>query len=187
MRIDRATREHVPAITALATSLAVERPSGFLVPYNAAQYEDFAHHAEHFYVLHLGKRLIGFVLAHSDEQIDRWPEEVYLHIKNIQTSPFIVVRQICIDPEFPRERYGHGLYDFLFNYSDLDTTLYPKAVAFIWERPTNLASKGFHTKEVWDELEAPYRLKDGRVVRIWTTSTEQYGTRRMKKQNGRES
>ncbi len=188
LRIDRATGEHIPAITALAKKVApknqsaVKEQNGFLRPYNAAQYKDFVQHAEHFYVLRLGKRPIGFVLAHSDEQIDRWKGEVYLHIKNTQKSPFVVVRQICIDPEFSRKGYGRGLYDFLFKYSDLDTTRYTKAIAFIWKHPTNPPSKKFHSAEGWAELEPPYRLKDGQgVVGIWTTSTEQYGTGRLKK------
>lgn len=178
LRIDRATDELVNDITALANKVArqevpyVERQNGFLRPYKEDEYKQFVYHAEQFYVLRHGERLIGFVLAHSDGQIDQFGEEVYLHIKTTQTGPFLVVRQICIDPEFSRKGYGQGLYEFLFKYSDADISRYRKAVCFIWEKPLNEASEEFHRKVGWTKCES-YSLDDseGRVG-IWEIAKE---------------
>ncbi len=172
-RIDRATDEAVPAITALANKVALsnlsedKRQKGFLLPYTAAQYRDFVRRAEHFYILCLGERLIGFILAHSSEKIDLFGEEVYLYIKNIQEQPFIVVRQICIAPEFSNRGYGRKLYDFLFKHAEKGITGYWTAVSFIWKRPPNPASEKFHRAVGWKKLET-YTLKNGDgVVGIW--------------------
>jgi len=178
LRIDRATVKLVPDITALAKKLArkklskEERQKGWLIPYEETQYKDFVQHAEHFYVLHFGKQLIGFVLAHSNEQIDRFGDEIYLHIKTIQTPPFIVVRQICIDPAFSNKKYGRDLYEFLLKYSDLNRAHYRKAICFIWKNPPNLGSEEFHRKVNWEESET-YTLKNGKgVAGIWARTIE---------------
>lgn len=166
LRIVKATDEVVPAITALANKLALpnlseeERQKGFLLPYTADQYRDFTQRAEHFYILCFDKRLIGFVLAHSSEKIDLFGGEVYLHIKNIESRPFIVVRQICIDPEFSNKGYGRKLYDFLFTRINEGSTRYSRALSFIWKRPPNLASEKFHRAVGWKELKI-YSLKYG--------------------------
>ena len=173
LKIDRATDEVVPAITALANKVAPpnlseeERQNGFLLPYTADQYRDFTQRAEHFYILCLDKQLIGFVLAHSSEKIDLFGGEVYLHIKSIEPRPFIVVRQICIAPEFSNKGYGRKLYDFLFARANEDSTRYPRALSFIWKHPPNPASEKFHRAVGWKELET-YSLKNGDgVVGIW--------------------
>lgn len=173
MRIDRLNDEMVPAITALADRVALSKlseeskQSGFLIPYTEAQYRDFARLAEHFYVLHDGRQAIGFVLAHHSEKIDLWDEEIYLHIKHTQTEPFVVIRQICVAPEFSGRGYGRKLYDFLFERIGKFSPSYRKAICFIWKLPPNPASEKFHRAVGWSELET-YSLKNGKgVVGIW--------------------
>ena len=173
LRIDKATDEFIPAVTTLADRIAFsrlskeERQGGFLLPYTEDQYRDFAKHAEHFYVLFLSRQLIGFVVAHSSEQIDLFGEEVYLYMKNIQRRPFIVVRQICIAPELSHRGYGRKLYDFLFKRAEEDIANYRAMVSFIWKSPPNLASEKFHRAVGWKELET-YTLKSSNgVVGIW--------------------
>ncbi len=178
LRIDKATDEVVPAIIALANKVTFsnasekERQGGFLFPYTAAQYRDFTQRAEHFYILCLGKKLIGFVLAHSSEKNDFFWEEAYLHIKGIQARPFIAVRQICIAPEFSNRGYGRKLYDFLFRHIEKDITRYRTAICFIWKRPPNTASEKFHRSVGWKEIDT-YTLKNGSgVVGIWARTIQ---------------
>lgn len=181
LRIDKATEQFVPAITALADKVAlshlseVARQGGFLLPYTEAEYRDFARRAEHFYVLFLDEQLIGFVLAHSSETIDLFGGEVYLHIKDVQRQPFIVVRQICIAPEFSDKGCGRKLYDFLFKRAEEDIAGYRTMVCFIWKSPPNPASEKFHRAVGWKELET-YTLKNSNgVVGIWARAINTTG------------
>jgi GNAT superfamily N-acetyltransferase len=178
LSIARATDEVVPAITALANTVAPpnlseeERQNGFLLPYTADQYRDFTQRAEHFYVAHLDKQVIGFVLAHSSEKIDLFEGEVYLHMKTLESRPFMVVRQICIAPEFSHKGYGRKLYDFLFARVHEDSTRYPKALTFIWKSCPGLglpnpASERFHRAVGWKELEIYARTNGDGVAGIW--------------------
>lgn len=177
-KIDKATNEFIPAIAALAEKLSLsnlsneQRQGAFLLPYTEAEYLDFAMRAEHFYVLWLGEQLLGFILAHGSETIDAFGGEVYLHMKNLLKEPFIVVRQICIAPEFLHRGYGRRLYEFLFERAEKDIPGYRKMLSFIWKHPPNLASEKFHRKLGWTELET-YSLKNGAgAVGIWVATTK---------------
>jgi predicted GNAT superfamily acetyltransferase len=185
MQICKATDEYIPAVTSLADRVALshlseeERQRGFLRPYTQSKYQDFARHAEHFYVLLLDKLLSGFVLAHSSDKIDLFGQEVYLRMKEIQELPFIVVRQICIAPEISNKGYGRKLYDFLFKRAEEDIPKYRAAVNFIWKTPPNPASEKFHTALGWKELET-YTLKNGTgVVGIWAHAINTTGNHRV--------
>jgi predicted GNAT superfamily acetyltransferase len=171
--IDKATDELVPAITALANKVALsklsdeQRQKGFLVPYSAEEYGDFARRADHFYVLCLGKQLIGFVLAQASDKPELSDDDIYLHIKTTRPQPLILVRQICIAPEFSGRGYGRKLYDYLFKRAGTHPGFDWTAVCFIWKSPANPASEKFHKALGWEELET-YTLKNGDgVVGIW--------------------
>jgi len=187
LRIDRATEDLVPAITALANKASRKnlteqqrQNSGFLIPYTEAQYKRYARHAEHFYVLRRRKQVIGFVLAHSSEKIDYFGGEVYLYIKNEPairtrlTDPFIVGRQICIDPDLSHKGYGRELYTFLFKHSEIDFQHYRTVVGFIWQSPEpNIRSEIFHRQQGWEELGTYIFKKDpGRRVGIWSRTIQ---------------
>lgn len=173
LTFEKVTDEFVPAVTALADKLAFsnsseeERQQGFLLPYTEDQYRDYAKHAEYFFVLRLGKQVIGFVLAHSSEKIDLFGGEIYLHMRKLQTQPFIVGRQVGIAREFSHKGYARKLYNFLFKYLKKDIARYPTVMGFIWKHPPNPASEKFHRALGWKELET-YHLKSGEgAVGIW--------------------
>lgn len=171
--IEKVNDEFIRPVTSLADKLAYsnlsedERQGGFLLPYSESQYRNFAKHAEYFYILSIDKRLIGFLLAHSSAKIDFFGEEVYLHMKTLQKKPFIVVRQIGIDPEFSKRGYALSLYNFLIKSIGKDTSHDLKIIGFIWKCPPNPASEKFHKALGCKELEI-YHLKTGEgAVGIW--------------------
>ncbi len=174
LRINNVTDEFIQPVTSLANRVALshlsekERKWGFLVPYTESQYKSFTRDAEHFYVLCLENRPIGFVLAHSNDKIGLFGGEVYLHLKNLQRLPFLVVRQICIDPEFSHKGYGRKLYEFLINRAAEDPANYRTMVCFIWKSPYhNQSSEKFHRTIGWKELKT-YILKNrSGAVGIW--------------------
>ena len=83
------------------------------------------------------ERLIGFVLAHSSERIALFGGEVYVHMKETQKRPFVVVRQIAIDPEFSNRGCGRKLYEFLAERAKATGGQHPTLAGFIWKRPSN--------------------------------------------------
>lgn len=171
--ISRATEAVIPAIVAIANGVALpflseeQRLKGFLLPYTDVEYRDFAKRAEYFYVLALDQEPIGFVLAHSSEKIDLFGGEVYLHIKDTQTPPFIIVRQTGIAQGFAHKGYGRMLYEFLFQQVRDGIHRYPRAVCFIWKTPPNRASEQFHRAVGWKEVETYSLRNDDGVVGIW--------------------
>jgi hypothetical protein len=183
VKVVRATLEFLPAIAALADKVDIQKLSeeqrcaGFLIPYSESQYRTFVNHAEHFYVLAAANKLIGFVLAHTSEQIDLFGrkiglsgrEEVYDYIARLIREPFIVVRQICVDPGYPtKNNYGRKLYEELLVHIRRAKVPHPFAVGFIWERPWhNCRSEKFHQDLGWKKIDT-YALTDSEgVVGIW--------------------
>jgi predicted GNAT superfamily acetyltransferase len=174
MKVVRATLKFLPAISALAEKVAFstlsenQRSAGFLLPYSEIEYRTFINFAEHFYVLADSKTLAGFVLAHTSEKIGLFGwEEIYDYISRMKSGPFIVVRQICVDPDYSTKGYGRKLYEELFEHTQNEKALHPVAVGFIWQRPCNLASEKFHRALGWKKIDT-YALKNGEgVVGIW--------------------
>lgn len=175
-KLDKARDEFIPAITALAEKFCPSKLSekqreegGFLIPYTESEYRYFAKHAEHFYVLIVGSQVVGFLLAHSSETIQLFGGEVYLHISKVLKRPFIVVRQICIAPEFSNMKNVKALYDFLVQQLKKSMVCYETMVGFSWKQPyNNPRSEKIHEKLGWKELEI-YTLKNSEgVVAIGT-------------------
>jgi predicted GNAT superfamily acetyltransferase len=172
--INPATVGHVSAIATLAKKVELSpfseerHPTGFLIPYTEDEYRKFAVHAEHFYVLSSGDKFAGFALAHTSSILALFgEEEVYDHIAKSRRKPFILVRQICVDPNYSNRGYGRRLYEYLFEQIRRANQGEKTAVAFIWESPPNQASENFHRATGWSKVET-YPLKKGRrIVGIW--------------------
>ncbi|MDE2227960.1 MAG: GNAT family N-acetyltransferase [Alphaproteobacteria bacterium] len=168
--------EALHAIGALAnkigfTSDASQLQQGFLFPYREDEYRTFIEQAEYFFMLVISGKLVGFVLAHSSSKMNAFPRhEVYDHIAQLASEPSIIVRQICIDPDYRFNQYGRMLYNELFAEA---SSQYQTALTFIWEQPLNLPSIKFHKKIGWEKKEM-YALKNPDGVKtsvgIWRRS-----------------
>lgn len=173
MNMVRATIEALPAILNLARRVSFsslqkdQLAHGFLFPYPEEKYREFVRLADHFYVLYEAGTLIAFVLAHTSEKSDFFGhEEIYDYIASIKREPFLVVRQVCVDPNYSNKGYGRKLYEDLFSLLKDDHT-HKVAIAFIWERPPNVASEKFHKALGWRKIDT-YSLKNGDgIVGIW--------------------
>lgn len=168
--IRRASETDVGDIEELANALGrttSATTNGFLVPYTAREYAQFVAQADFFYVLLIGSRLCGFVLAHSSEKTPLFDGEVYEYIARSHAGPHLIVRQIGIAPGFEKQGLGSQLYDRLLAEAFRDRERFSEALGFIWKRPANPQSEAFHRARGWREVET-YRLQDGKgVVGIW--------------------
>jgi GNAT superfamily N-acetyltransferase len=166
--------DHLYEISALSRKLAFHQSEdtqlhrGFLKPYSDDEYRKFILAAEYFYVLSVQNKVVGFVLAHAKSKIGLLgEEEIYDHIAETRRGRFVVVRQICIDPDYSERGFGQRLYDHLFDQLRSTRAHDKTAVAFIWQRPLNSASAKFHKATGWSSVDT-YELKDGSgAVSIW--------------------
>lgn len=105
--------------------------TGYLLPrYARRQYTAFIEEARHFLVLHLGDKLVGFLVAYGSEDIASISERSDIIDKKIfeklnrNGRPFIWVNQICISLEHRNKGYGKLLYRELcariLHYYDCD-------------------------------------------------------------------
>jgi predicted GNAT superfamily acetyltransferase len=101
--------------------------------------------------------------------IDLFGGEAYVHMKELETRPFIVVRQIGIAPGCSHHGYAQRLYDFIYEHAKQDTARYAAMMCFVWKQPSNLASENFHRAVGWKEMET-YQFENGGVVGIWARS-----------------
>lgn len=121
LKIEAATSQHLPQIVSIAKASQLERMSseqamenGFLVSnFGEKDYRDFLRRANHFYVLLQKKNLLGFTLAYSSDRIqdDEW---LNLLIKSRYPDHFVVIKQICIQPEVIGRGLATSLYQHLF-------------------------------------------------------------------------
>lgn len=141
--------------------------NGFLVPYSEAEYRRFAEEADFFYVLVVGGRVSGFLLAHSSQKTGQFGGEVYDYIDHAQKGSYLIVRQVCIAPEMSHKGLGKKLYNHLFKAATETSKQFSAAFCFIWKNPPNSESERFHKAIGWREIET-YRLLNGDgEVGIW--------------------
>lgn len=146
---------------------AEKKNNGFIIPYTENEYHEFAEHADYFFTLYSGDILTGFVLAHSSQKTNEFGGEVYKFINESIDDEYIIVRQICVDPEYSRKGYGKMLYEHIFRLARKSSNKYAGAICFIWKKPLNMESEKFHNKTGWKEINT-YSLKNGKGrVGIW--------------------
>ena len=147
-RIEVAASHHIPRIAAMAKAFRLEELSpeqakdyGFLVSdFEEEDYRDFLHRANHFYVLLQNRKLLGFMLAYSSDRIqdDEW---LNLLIKSRHPDDFVLIKQICIQPEVT----GRGLATSLYQYLVSQVQGCPLFAAIALE-PVNHGSIAFHER-----------------------------------------
>ncbi len=148
-------------IEKLAASLALPSmdkktalAKGFLVSgYGRKEYAKFVKTAEHFLTLHVGKELVGFLLAYGSEQItDPEKEELNMHIKNelSKGTRFVLIKQIGVSEKHRRKNYAKLLYKELFARSihyyehEQGGNGYRPFYLAIVKEPANPVSEKFH-------------------------------------------
>lgn len=174
--IKGASERDVAGIVSLANrlerteNLSQKDNNGFLLPYSEAEYRRFIAEADFFYVLLVGGRVSGFLLAHSSQKTGQFGGEVYDYIDRTQKGSFLIVRQVCVAPELSHKGLGTKLYNHLFEAATENGKQFTAAFCFIWKNPPNSESERFHKAIGWREIET-YRLLNGDgEVGIWKYS-----------------
>lgn len=113
--------------------------TGFLVSrYSLSDYNEILDRSDHFYCLTDNGVLTGYILAYSNKNID--PED-WVYNRIIENFPpgLIIIKQVCIHPDFTGMGYAKLLYEHLFSMiPDL-----PYFAAIVIE-PINTRSIMFH-------------------------------------------
>ncbi len=146
VRIRLAVPKDLPAILRIAKGNALgcsplPVSSGFLVSgYNAEQYLELCSLADCFYVVEEPYGIVGFLLAYSLGRAGICdPTEQAIRRKD--SRPFILAKQVCVEPNFAGKGYGQRLYRHLFKTRPTLPT-----VAAIVVNPLNLRSIQFHDR-----------------------------------------
>ncbi|WP_446010277.1 GNAT family N-acetyltransferase [Candidatus Electrothrix sp.] len=152
--IEQATAEHLTDIFNLSRSLSLQRmPSeqseqlGFLVSeFTQEEYLSYIEKADHFYVLYEGDTLCGFLYAYSSDLIaeDEWMNQL---IKSKHPEPFVLIKQICIQPFL----MGKGLATHLYQHLFQQTADCPLFTVIVTE-PYNQRSVDFHKGHDFKEI-----------------------------------
>ncbi|MFW5841657.1 MAG: N-acetyltransferase family protein [Bacillota bacterium] len=115
-----------------------KKQSSFLVSdFTIDDYKAFIQTLKHFYVYVNKDTVLGFLFAYEKDDLDlmlRVNQQIVHDAKN----PFLVIKQVGIDPEQKRQGIGSKLYSFLMDKTDHDIYL---AVTLV---PYNKASMAFH-------------------------------------------
>jgi len=127
--------------------------NGFLVSgFGQTEYSQFVKKAEHFLTIHIGKELVGFLLAYGSEGItEPGKEELNMHIKNDLCKNFVLLKQICVSPKAEHRRKGYAsllyreLYARILHYYEHEQSPRPIYTAIVQE-PANPVSLAFHKK-----------------------------------------
>ncbi len=113
---------------------------GFLVSnYPLETYQNYIETLEHFYVLDIENKIVGFLLAFKEENLDL-SLTVNRFIKNRAKSEYLILKQICIAINDQRKGYATLLYQHFMDTIDIDIFL---AVVL---KPYNEPSMKFHEK-----------------------------------------
>ena len=114
---------------------------GFLVSdYTQRDYTNFVKNAEHFLTIHVGRELVGFLIAYGSEQITVPQRE----------ESFVLIQQICVSPNAEHRRKGYArllyteLYARILHYYDPNPP--PIYLAIVNEPTANPVSISFHEK-----------------------------------------
>lgn len=106
---------HAMAKQYLLSSLTPDQrvKNGFLVSnFSIEHYERLLRKAEGFFVLEAGQGPGAFILSYTDAQADAKDPVVQRLKQNIQT-PFLIIKQICVDQKTQRSGAGRSLYQHL--------------------------------------------------------------------------
>jgi ribosomal protein S18 acetylase RimI-like enzyme len=154
LSIKKATSEHLTDIFNLARSLSLQRMPpeqaeqlGFLVSeFQKEDYVSYIEKADHFYVLHEGDNLCGFLYAYSSDLIasDEWMNQL---IKSKYPDPFVLIKQICIQPHL----IGKGLATHLYRHLFQQTADCPLFTVIVTE-PHNQRSVAFHEGHEFQQI-----------------------------------
>ena len=154
LKIKKAAQEHLTDIFTLARSLSLQRmPSdqsgqlGFLVSeFTKEDYLSYIQNADHFYVLYEGDALCGFLYAYSSDLIteNEWMNQL---IKSKHPEPFVLIKQICIQPHL----MGKGLATHLYQHLFQQTADCPLFTVIVTE-PYNQRSVDFHKGHGFKEV-----------------------------------
>ena len=154
LNIKKATSEHLTDIFNLARSLSLQRMPpdqserlGFLVSeFTKEDYLSYIEKADHFYVLYQGHGLCGFLYAYSSDLIaeNEWMNQL---IKSQHPDPFVLIKQICIQPFL----MGKGLATHLYQHLFQQTTDCPLFTVIVTE-PHNQRSVDFHRGHGFKEV-----------------------------------
>lgn len=147
MSIDFARMDDLNDITRLAKSRRLDEMSiteakreGFLVSnYEAADYQEFLTRAEHFYVARCGEKLAGFLIAYSSDRVG--PEEWLNTQVKKHFDKFVVIKQICVDPEYE----SRGIASLFYEYVIIRSPGLPIVAAVVSE-PENEPSRRLHQR-----------------------------------------
>jgi predicted GNAT superfamily acetyltransferase len=154
MKIKTATPHHLSEIVNIAQSWNIKRLSldkienlGFLVSnFQEKDYLSFIHKSDYFYVLFKDDILSGFLYAYSSDLISD-NEYVNQLIKKDHPAPFVLIKQICIQPSL----IGQGVATYLYQYLFGQTMGYPLFAAIVLE-PFNQRSVAFHERHGFQQI-----------------------------------
>lgn len=164
--IRKAAPADVPALHALAETWTLKgepdgqsAESGFLVSnFTPETYRGFTHTATAFHVLEHEGEIEAFLLAYSGDQISA-SDRVSSKIHDIESRPFMLIKQVCVRRP-PRIRgAAHALYDHL----EQTHPGLPQYAAIVIE-PRNTRSIRFHERRGFVccyEIEGPDGLRRG--------------------------
>jgi predicted GNAT superfamily acetyltransferase len=138
----------LPEIVALAGArrLGASSPrsatsDGFLVSnFTVEDYRSFQQQARHLLVARIDSQLAAFLLAFGGEDsaprstVDRWLAEHF-------ECPFLIVKQVCVDQQFTRQRIASKLYEHVFQANPRR-----RLFAAIVLDPPNPSSVKFHER-----------------------------------------
>ncbi|MBT4863847.1 MAG: GNAT family N-acetyltransferase [Planctomycetaceae bacterium] len=156
----------LPDIVALADArrLAPDSASsdGFLVSdFSHADYVNFQQQARHLLVARIDSKPAGFLLAFGSEDsgpcstADRWLTERF-------ESPFLTIKQVCVDQRFTRQGVASRLYEFV-----LQANPQRRLFAAIVLAPPNPSSVKFHERLGFGKL-CEIDADDGLRRGVWS-------------------
>ncbi len=153
-QIVKARTCHARDISALAgrfqlSSLSPQdaRAHGFLVSgFCERDYAAFAKRGDHFYVVLHDTQVVGFLLGYTREEIE--PGAVVdRHLADRYQEPFLIIKQICVRPDFAK----HGLASRLYDHVARQVPRFRIFAAIVLE-PLNLPSIRFHEKLQFEKV-----------------------------------
>lgn len=161
----------IPAIFRIADTNSLERsesPStqGFLVSeFSRDRYLQLCKLTDHFYVIEEANGVAGFLLAYSSH-LGRDIDSALEVIEQVQASPFILARQICVESGCSGRGHGQELYRRLFR----EQPILPTVAAIVLD-PLNARSMRFHERLGFRRCGEMTPL-DGRRRGIWRGEAE---------------
>lgn len=178
-------------LKALADSVSISRmnlttahDSGFLVSnYTQRDYSNFVKNVEHFLTIHVGRELVGFLLAYGSEQItDRQREQEEPFVLPQREEPFVLIEQICVSPKAEHRRKGYAsllykeMYARILHYYDPNPRPIYLAIVNEPANPVSIAfheSMGFEFQEPQINMPRSIFLRDNLAESLDSITTEE--------------